>query len=260
MLPTRFFTTIVLCLAAVLLTGCGKNETKSNLELAAKSVNAHDKISAAKYVEQAVASDPQNPEVLHQVLMIYTRPGFHSEQVHAARNLVEILDKNSGITLSDRDKFDMYSTTAMLMDKGDEDVLAEHCYLEAVRLEPDDPMPSNNLAYFYADHRKNLVQAEKLARYAVSVRPGEPYIEDTMGWVLFQTGQLPEAEVHLRKGVEGMSDNPDLRYHLATVYAAQGKNEQAKIELYKCLKLSPNHRDSQILLNKITTKHTTTTK
>jgi Flp pilus assembly protein TadD len=248
---TKIVFTVSLCLTLALIAGCGKNVVESNLELAGKAVSAHDKATAAKYVAKAIASNPQDPEVHMKVVIVYTRPGFHDEQVKAAKDLVAILDSlGGGSNAKNRKYLEIYSTIAMLMDKGNEDTLAEHCYEETVRLEPNDPMLSNNLAYFYAEHRKNLVQAEKLARYAVGMRPGEPSIEDTMGWVLFQLGRFSEAEGHLRRSVEGTPDNPDLRYHLAAVYAAQGKNEQAKIELHKCLKLSPNYPVSQLTLNK----------
>lgn len=252
---------VALCVMMATTAGCGKNAVEENLRLAGEAVTAHDRASAAKYVSQVIASDPTNPEVHLQVLMVYTRPGFHKEQVQAARNLVGVLDagdSNSKKTM--QMKAAMYSATGMLMEKGSEEALAEHCYEEAVRSDPNDPMLSNNLAYYYADRQKNLIHAEKLARYAVSIRPGEPSIEDTMGWVLYRLDKNAEAAEHLRKGIKGMPDNPDLRYHLGAAYAAQGKNKQAEIELRKALMLAPGHSDSQLLLNKLLLTHTNTTR
>lgn len=261
-LLTKFvFVITLLGVIPAFFSGCGKSAGNRNLESARKSINAHDKASAAKYVSQAIASDPQNPDIHMEVVVIYTRPGFHNEQVQAAKKLVSILDAGGGVPPADQRKLvEMYSAVAMLMDKGNEDALAEHCYEKALQADPSDPMLSNNLAYYYAEKKKNLTQAERLARYAISIRPGEPSIQDTMGWVLYRLRRHTEGEKHLLKCVETMPDNPDLRYHLGAVYVALGKNKQAEIELRKALLLAPRHSDSQILLNMLMLQLKNTTK
>ena len=239
-----------LCIIFILVAGCGRNGVDMALDKARKAIDSHDRTNAAKYVDEAIAISPSDPEILFRVMVMYTRPGFHKEQVSAANKLVEALDSSSdSAKLSRQTKAKLYTATAIIMDKGDEKSLAQRCYEKAVSSDPKDPMLSNNLAYFYAERQINLPQSEKLARFALSKAPNDPNIQDTMGWVLYQQGKYAEAEKHIRNSVKGSPDNADLRYHLGAVYAALGKAQEAKIELKKCMLISPLHIDAQLLLN-----------
>jgi len=118
----------------------------------------------------------------------------------------------------------------------------------ALAAEPDNAMLANNLAYYYAERNKNLKQAEQMARTALKETRQDPNVADTLGWVLFKQNKVREAEGYIKDAVGKIPDNADLRYHLASVYAALGKKQQARIELDKALLLSPGHKESQSLL------------
>ena len=51
--------------------------------------------------------------------------------------------------------------------------LAEKNYQKAIRKIPDNPRPFNNLAWLYYTQRKNMHEAEKLARRALALAPTE---------------------------------------------------------------------------------------
>ena len=76
----------------------------------------------------------------------------------------------------------------------------------------------NYLAYLYADKTKNLETAEKLARRALSLRPNDGFILDTLGWVLYKQNKMDEAvrtleRAHSIEGAESI-----IAEHLGDVY------------------------------------------
>lgn len=76
----------------------------------------------------------------------------------------------------------------------------------------------NYLAYLYADRSKNLPMAEKLARKALSLRPNDGFILDTLGWVLYKQNKLNEAVHALEKAHQIESKESVIAEHLGDVY------------------------------------------
>jgi tetratricopeptide (TPR) repeat protein len=76
----------------------------------------------------------------------------------------------------------------------------------------------NYLAYLYADRSKNLPKAEKLARKALSLRPNDGFILDTLGWVLYKQNKLNEAVHALEKAHQIEEKESVIAEHLGDVY------------------------------------------
>ncbi len=94
--------------------------------------------------------------------------------------------------------------------------------LEAVYEEdPTDVGVNNDLGYLYADHGKNLEQAEMMIRLAVAAQPDNPAYLDSLGWVLFKQGRFEEALVELKKA------NSDPEYRDATLLEHMGDVHEA---------------------------------
>jgi tetratricopeptide (TPR) repeat protein len=105
----------------------------------------------------------------------------------------------------------------------------------------DDATANNDLGYLWADHGKNLEEAERLIRKAIDLdarqrknsiagaAEGEnaAYI-DSLGWALFRRGQLAAARGWLEKAaaLPGGLDDPVVWDHLGDVY--EGLRDWAK--------------------------------
>lgn len=70
---------------------------------------------------------------------------------------------------------------------------AENCYRAAVLANPEDSKARNNLAYFLAEHGRDLDEAMDLAVRATRVEPTNPLTLDTLGYIYLQKGQAEEA-------------------------------------------------------------------
>ena len=76
-------------------------------------------------------------------------------------------------------------------------------------------------------------------------------IADTLGWLLYQKGNLDRAEKLISQAVNALPQNPQLRYHLGMVYQKQGKKAEARRELEQALKSQtfPEADDARKALN-----------
>jgi tetratricopeptide (TPR) repeat protein len=86
---------------------------------------------------------------------------------------------------------------------------------------PDNHHAYNALGYSLADRNVRLDEAFELIDKALKMAPGDPYIMDSMGWVLFRMGKLKEAEQSLRQAY-ALRGDAEIAVHLGEVLWAQG--------------------------------------
>lgn len=94
----------------------------------------------------------------------------------------------------------------------------------------------NNLAnvLFELDDAGAIPTAKK----ALALDKGNAAINDTLGWLLLQSGDPQAALGYLREATTRASRNPELRYHLAEGLAALGRRAEALQEVETSLSLS----------------------
>jgi len=85
-----------------------------------------------------------------------------------------------------------------------------------------------------------LIQAERDARQALRLEPGNPFFLDSLGWVLFKRGQREEALALSRRAASLLPAEPELLRHLATQLRAAGPEaqEEAKLLLERAQRFS----------------------
>src|SRR5690606_19277673 len=64
-------------------------------------------------------------------------------------------------------------------------------------LDPENADALNALGYTLADRTERFAEAFELISQALELRPDNPAIIDSMGWVLFRMGRVEEALPHL---------------------------------------------------------------
>jgi putative PEP-CTERM system TPR-repeat lipoprotein len=126
---------------------------------------------------------------------------------------------------------------------------AQYLKLIAVDALPNKARIYNNLALIKAgaQPKKGLEYAQNAAELA----PNSAAILDTKGWLLIKNGQYQEALTTLRTAFTMRSNDPTIRYHLATALNGLGKAEQAKNELKQALashRPFPEKQEAQALL------------
>lgn len=98
---------------------------------------------------------------------------------------------------------------------------------QLIQVSPDNPFAYNALGYSYADRNIHLNEALTLIEKANQLRPGDPYILDSLGWVQFRLNRVTEAEATLRRSFT-MRQDPDITVHLAEILWVQDKRAEAR--------------------------------
>src|SRR5690606_31997704 len=109
----------------------------------------------------------------------------------------------------------------------------------------------NHLAYTFAEHEMRLDEAEQLARKALSLQPGDGYIMDTLGWVLFKRGDLAQALKVLEAAYRAQSGESVIAEHLGDAYYRLQNFEDAMKMYMKAAEIADNSKDIEKLRQKI---------
>lgn len=117
--------------------------------------------------------------------------------------------------------------TALLAEKlGQLDVLERHLR-RLIELQPDSAQAYNALGYSLADRNIRLPEAHELIAKALALAPEDPFILDSMGWVLYRTGDLAGALAHLERAY-GQRPDPEIAAHLGEVLWQLGRRDEAR--------------------------------
>jgi len=108
---------------------------------------------------------------------------------------------------------------------------------------PKDPIALNFVGYIWADEAINLDQAHEMISEALKQRPDDPYILDSMAWVLFRQNRPEEALTYLKRAVEKLDSDPTIHEHMGDVLLSLGKKDKALDHYLKASLLSKNARD-----------------
>jgi len=113
-------------------------------------------------------------------------------------------------------------------------------YRKILELSPSAPMALNNLAYLLATKKGNLNEALPFARHAYELSPKSGPIADTLGWIMFMSGNGRGALPLLTLAATLSPTTAEIRLHLAQVHAALGDDSAASVQLAMALQLDPS--------------------
>lgn len=119
------------------------------------------------------------------------------------------------------------------------EIMEEELY-KLIKMRPDYAAAYNALGYSYADRNIKLIEAKTLVETALKLSPNDHYIMDSLGWVYFRLGDLPNAIEYLRKAYEIQAD-PEIAAHLGEALWKQGQQEEAKKIWEQALKAHPEN-------------------
>ena len=116
--------------------------------------------------------------------------------------------------------------TALLAEKAGKFDEMERLLRDIIKRKPDFKHAYNALGYSYADRNIKLEEAQALIQKALDMQPGDPFITDSLAWVHFRRGNLPEAEKLLEQAYATRQD-AEIAAHLGEVLWTQGKQDRA---------------------------------
>jgi tetratricopeptide (TPR) repeat protein len=129
----------------------------------------------------------------------------------------------------------------------------EHLLRLAIAIKPDYQHAYNALGYSLADRNVRLPEARELVRKALEYAPGDPFISDSLAWVEFRSGNLPEALRILQKAFK---DKPDaeIAAHLGEVLWTMGDHPQAVVVWKEGMQLNAENETLQETVKRLQVK------
>ncbi|MBR9973082.1 tetratricopeptide repeat protein [Magnetospirillum sulfuroxidans] len=116
---------------------------------------------------------------------------------------------------------------------------AEADFKKALELKPDQPDVLNYLGYTWVDAGINLEEGRAMLEKAVSLRPRDGAVIDSLGWALYRLGDYHNAVKFLERAVELKAEDPTLNDHLGDAYWQVGRVSEAMFQWQRAMGLDP---------------------
>lgn len=128
---------------------------------------------------------------------------------------------------------------------------AEPDFRKALRFQPEQASVLNYLGYSLIEKRLNLDEAFKMVEKAVSLRPNDGYIVDSLGWAHFQLGNYDEAVELLERAAGLRPEDPVINDHLGDALWRVGRTLEAKFQWQYSLDSNPTEADAGKIRKKL---------
>lgn len=138
------------------------------------------------------------------------------------------------------DSPDLLYDHAMAAEKVDRLDVLEANLRRLITLQPDHAHAHNALGYTLADRNQRLPEARALIETAHKLAPNDPFILDSLGWVLYRLGENEAALGHLRRAYE-MRPDGEIAAHLGEVLWALDRRDEAQKVWAEALRAQPKN-------------------
>jgi len=117
---------------------------------------------------------------------------------------------------------------------------------EIVRLNPNNALVLNNLAYLLVESGNRPAEALPYAERARELAGSDPSVLDTVGWVYARNGRNEEAEAALKEALAHDPHSAITNYHLGVLYQTMGRNTAARIALQRALENAARQKNEEL--------------
>ncbi len=133
---------------------------------------------------------------------------------------------------------DLLYARALIAEKLDRVDLLEQDLKAILARDPNNATALNALGYTLAERNLRLDEALAYIRRALELKPDDPTVMDSMGWVQYRLGHYEEAEKYLRKAYSRLQD-PEIAGHLSELLWHQGRRAEALSLLRAAMEKNP---------------------
>lgn len=158
------------------------------------------------------------------------KPQLLVAEAHLLRDVgrdEEALQLLNMVILQQPDQAEALYDAAMLAEKLGRMDVVESNLRRVIHLRPDNAHAYNALGYSFADRGIRLDEAYQLIAKAAELAPEDPFIMDSMGWVLFRQGDFQGALVYLQKAYV-LKKDAEIAAHLGEVLWMLNRRDEAQ--------------------------------
>jgi len=149
---------------------------------------------------------------------------------------VEVLNRALAAQPADTD---LRYARGLAAERAGDQLLFEADMRELVKLDPNNAHAMNALGYALTERGERLDEARSLIERAYELKPSDPAIIDSMGWLYFKLGDYKSSVKHLRQAYALMND-PEIAAHLGEVLWLSGEHDEARELLKAAIDQSPD--------------------
>jgi tetratricopeptide (TPR) repeat protein len=117
---------------------------------------------------------------------------------------------------------------------------------KAIAIDSKHAMALNYLGYTYVERGIFLDEAIDLINRALTLKPNDGYVIDSLGWAYYKQGKVKEALKTLKKAVDLVPDDPVILEHLGEVYLKENQRDRSQEAWSHSLKLDPKNEKLKI--------------
>ena len=128
---------------------------------------------------------------------------------------------------------------AMLYLQRNQKADAERDLRSILQFEPNNIVALNSLGYMLTDDNQRYLEAEELLTKAHNLKPDDPVIIDSLGWLHYRQGKYVEAIRELRQAYTSYQE-PAVAAHLGEVLWVTGAQEEARQIWLQGIKQAPD--------------------
>ncbi|HSB47942.1 MAG TPA: tetratricopeptide repeat protein [Burkholderiales bacterium] len=186
---------------------------------------------ARKHLQEAGASNPQQRVQLTQAEAQLLR------DASAYQEAFDVL----GQALAKMPNYpDLLYDHALAAEKVDRLDVLEANLKQLIKMRPDHAHAYNALGYTLADRSQRIEEAYRLIETALKLSPEDPFIQDSMGWVLYRMGRSKEGLDYLQRAFK-QSPDPEIAAHLGEVLWVLDQRDEARRIWAESLKAHPTN-------------------
>ncbi len=135
---------------------------------------------------------------------------------------------------------DLLYARALTAERLDMLALVESDLRTILKADPKNVNALNALGYTLADRTERYPEAQALLTQALELKPDDPFVLDSMGWLLYRQGNRAEAIKHLKRALELRGD-AEIAAHLGEVLWVNGERNEAESVWTRALRDTPDN-------------------
>ncbi|WP_296807281.1 tetratricopeptide repeat protein [Thiocapsa sp.] len=209
----------------------GANAVDAQIRTALLSAKGGDVHRAREILQQLRDRGPENAVLLYLV---------ETEILESVGRPDEAMSVFDSALKAFPDDENLLYARALSAVKLDRIALAEQDLRRIIEIDPEHADALNALGYTLADRTDRYAEAKVYIEKAYALKPEEPAILDSMGWIHYRLGDYETAVEYLQRALELMSD-AEIAAHLGEVLWVMNRREEA-LEIWEAAaKEYPDH-------------------
>lgn len=189
---------------------------------------------AISIYQTLLQQDPRSPDLLFQLAETQRRKGDLNMAVDSFRRCSQAAPADTTCL----------TQLGLILDGTGKREQAKPIYEQILKIQPDNPVALNNLAFIKAEEGVDLDQALTMSQRARQKMPNAPEVSDTLGWIYIKKNLSEDAVRVFKDLTEKVPANPTFHYHYGMALLQKGDKPSAKIEFEKALSDNPSKDDA----------------